>query len=191
MPTHVDSKHVHPNRKTKLLKTHSQKVVWNIHPNIKVKLRKRFYPLGVTRLTVGADYDFTTRETSLKWSWKDRIIGARLHVTGDEVALTKTFDVDVQTRLDLRAALDLHSKRTLLSLRVRPFGRVVADTTTSDSGLKIRHDLALDSRLAVQFAARLHLPEARFTASNQSPVSLGDGNFVVDLDEMNFRVLLQ
>lgn len=163
--------------------------MWNVHPHVKLKLRKRFYPLGVTRLTIGADYDLKNHETSLRWSWKDRIIGARLHVTGEELAVTKSFDIDIQTRLDFRASLDFRTRRTLLSMRVCPFGKVVADT--AHPGLTIRQEVPLDSRLAVQFAARIRLPEARFAAGSAAVVSLGEGDFIVDLDELNFRFLLQ
>lgn len=162
---------------------------WNVQPHIIVKLRKQFLILGLTKLTVGADYDFRTRQTMVKWSWMDRTFGARLHINSREFALTKSFNVDKQTRLDVRAALDLHRLRTLLSVRVRPFGRVVADP--NDPGLCVRQRVPLDEKLSVEYAARVRLPEARFVADSRFPLSFGDGNFVIDVDELNFRVFLK
>lgn len=135
------------------------------------------------------DYDFQTRGTMLKWSWKDRVFGAELHFNKREIGLTKSFEVDKQTRLDVHAALDLHMRRTLLSFRVIPFGRLIADV--NKPGFAVRQNVQLDKRLAVRFAARLHLPEARFAAGNDSLLSLGQGDFIIDVDELDFCVFLE
>lgn len=111
-------------------------------------------------------------------------------MTSDELSITKSFDLDKQTKLDVRAALDFHSRRTLLSVRFVPFGRVVS-ASTSDGALAIRQTVSLDKRLSAQFCGRLHLPVARFSTGSTGPVSLGDGDFVVDVDEVNVRFLLQ
>lgn len=167
-----------------------QKVKWNIHRNVKLQLRKSFYPLAITELTLGADLDVVSRRASLNWSWRDRIIGGHLHFTSDELSISRSFDVDSQTRVDVRAAFDFHTRRTLFSLRVKPFGRVTA-TAGNKPGLAVRQAIPLDPKLDVEVAARFHLPDAQFAAGNSAAVSLGDGDFVVDIDELNFRFKLQ
>ena len=154
-----------------------------------VKLRKRFYPLGVTRLTLGMDYDLSTRDVSFKWSWKDRIIGGRLHVDRDQISLVKRFELDAHTHLDVRAAYDLHLRRTLFSVAVRPFQGVVADST--QGGFAIRKKLQVDKRAILDVRARIELPEARFSNNSTAPLSLGEGDLVVTLEQLNLKFLLQ
>lgn len=165
-------------------------MVWNVHPTVTFKLRKLFYPLGLTKLLLGVDYNIHKRETALKWSWKDRLIGGHLSLNGDELSITKSFNMDKQTKLDVRAAIDFHTRRTLLSVRVVPFGRVMAGAGP-DGSIAIRQTVPIERRLAIEVCGRVRLPEARFTAGSHASISLGEGNFVVDVDELNPRFLLQ
>lgn len=89
----------------------------------------------------------------------------------DVVELTNVFDGDGQTILDFRATINLRNKRTFLLLTVRPFGHFVAETTTSNrvENPALRTYVSLCGLLCV--CACLSL----FTASGQSPISLGDG----------------
>lgn len=139
---------------------------------------------------MGVDLDLSARRTALRWSWQDRLIGGQLNITGDEFSISKSFGIDTQTKLDARAALNLHTRRVLFSLRVRPFGRVIA-TSGDDSGLTIKQTIPIDPRLAVEYAGRVHLPEARFCAGQSSALSLGDGNFQFHLDQLNLRFLIE
>lgn len=130
-----------------------------------------------------------TRQITFNWSWKDRIIGGRLEFQGDEISLTKRFDIDKQTKLHVRAAFDIHTRRTLFSVLVRPFG--VTGTDTSPMGLAIKQDISVDKHLAVEVAARVTMPEARFSTHTRSAISLGEGDFIVDIDQLNLRFMLQ
>lgn len=131
-----------------------------------------------------------SRHLSFKWSWYDRIIGGRLEFDADQIALTKRFDVDKNTKLDVRAAFDIHTRRTLFSLSVKPFWGIVANDRPP-SGLTIKKKIPMDRHLALEVAGRLSIPEARFSNETTSAVSLGDGDFVFDLEQLNFRFMLQ
>lgn len=127
---------------------------------------------------------------AFKWSWKDRIIGGQLEFFANQVSLTKRFDIDKRTKLDVRAAFDIQTRRTLFSLNVKPFGAIVAHDRPP-SGLSIRQKIPVDRHLAIEFQGRLNLPEARFSNETATAVSLGEGNFTFDLDELNLRFMLQ
>lgn len=157
---------------------------------MKLKLRKRFYPLSLTCLTLGADWDLKTRDVAFKWSWKDRIIGSRLEFFANQVSLTKRFDIDKRTKLDVRAAFDIQARRTLFSVNIRPFGPFVAHDRPP-SGLSIKQKIPVDRHLAVEFMGRLNLPEARFSTDTTNVVSLGEGDLTFDLEQVNLRFLLQ
>lgn len=160
-------------------------------PRILLKLRKEFHPLKVTRLSIGMDVDLKTRNIGYKWSWTDRLIGAHLTVDRHEAALTKRFSIaEMNAHFDVRAALDLASRKTLFSLNVRPFPGVVAAGPNLD-GIAVRKRIPLEKRCDVEVFARLKMPEARFSSSNRAPVSLGEGDFVVHVDQLNFRFVLQ
>lgn len=166
------------------------KVIWHLNPSVLLKLRKRFYPLGLTCLTLGADYDMREHNFSFKWSWKDRIIGGRLEFYDDQISLTKRFEIDKRTHLDLRTAFDIRTRRTLFSLKIKPFHGIVAHDRPPQ-GLSIKQEIPLDKRLSLQVAGRLSVPEARFGNETTSAVSLGDGDFVFDLEQLNFRFLVE
>eukprot|EP00178_Gracilaria_changii_P000753 TRINITY_DN1099_c0_g1_i3.p1 TRINITY_DN1099_c0_g1~~TRINITY_DN1099_c0_g1_i3.p1 ORF type:complete len:230 (+),score=23.97 TRINITY_DN1099_c0_g1_i3:831-1520(+) len=166
------------------------KVIWNVDPAIKLKLRKYFYPLGVTRLSLGADLDLRYKKLSFKWSWRDRIIGGRLEFHEDKISLTKTFNIDTRTKLDLKAAFDIHSRKTLFSLNVRPFLGILP-YDRPPAGLSVRQKIPVDKRLQIEFQGRLSVPEAKISNDSVSAFSLGEGNFVFDLEELNFRFLVQ
>lgn len=138
---------------------------------------------------LGADYALDNRTVTFKWSWRDRFIGARLHFEGDEVSLSRRFTFDERTTIDARVGYDIRQRRTLFSFVVRPLGGIVA--TDAHAGLALRHKISLDKRLGLEAAARVRLPEARFSAGSHAAVSLGDGDFEVDLTELNFRVHLE
>jgi hypothetical protein len=165
------------------------RVVWHTDPQIKLKLRKRFYPLKVTRLTLGADVDLQTRDVALKWSWKDRFIGGRLRFEGSQISLSKRFDIDSRTHMYVRAAYDVHARRSLFSLDVKPFRGVFANSSGDGPGFAFKQKIPVDRHVAVEVLARVQLPEARFSSNNS--VSLGEGDFIVDLEQLNFRFLLQ
>jgi hypothetical protein len=155
---------------------------------MRLKLRKRFYPLGLTRLTLGADLDLQTRDVSLKWSWKDRFIGGRLRFEGSQISLSKRFNIDSRTHMYVRAAYDIHARRTLFSLDVKPFVGFSANRD-KPPGFALKQKLPVDKRVAVEVLARVQLPEARFSTSNS--ISLGEGDFIIDLEELNLCFLLQ
>lgn len=167
---------------------HLKKIVWHTNPDIILKFRKRFFPLGLTKLTLGIDFDIRSKDVAFKWSWKDRLIGGRLQLDRDEISITKRFDVDGKTHLDLRAAYDLHLRRTLFSIRVKPFPGVSSEHS---GGLRIKQKVPVDKHIAVEVHARVQLPEAKFSTQSTSAFSLGEGDFIVDLDQLNFRFMLQ
>ncbi len=160
-------------------------------PGLTLKLRKRVYPLGITRLTAGMDVDCRTGAVAFKWSWTDRLFGARLSLERNVVALTKRLPVpDMRATVDVRAALDVHTRRTLLSVAVRPMlGGVVG--MASENGVQLRQRFPIDKRVDVELFGRVQLPEARFAAGNDNSFSLGEGNFVAHLDHVNLRLMLQ
>lgn len=90
----------------------------------------------------------------------------------------------------MRAAYDLHMKRTLFSLNVRPFRGVIANEGPHP-GLTIKQKIPLDRHVAVQFEGRLSVPEARFSNETTTAVSLGEGDFVFDLNRLDFKFMLQ
>jgi hypothetical protein len=165
------------------------RVVWVTEPTMKLKLRKRIHPLGVTRLTLGADMDLHTREIALKWSWKDRFFGGRLRFEGSQLSLSKRFDVDSRTHMYVRAAYDVHARKTLFSLDVKPFAGLYSSGNGHRPGLAIKQKVPLDKHVSAEVHARVQLPEARF--SSNSAVSLGEGDVVVHLDELNLCFMLQ
>lgn len=167
-----------------------KRFVWHANPDIKLKLRKRFYPLGLTRLTLGADLDVKTHDVAFKWSWKDRIIGGRLEFFANQISLTKRFDIDNRSKVDVRAAFDIQTRRALFSLNIKPFGGIVAHNRPP-SGLTIKQKIPVDRHMAVEVHGRLSVPEARFSNDTNTAVSLGEGDFVVDVDQLNFRFMLQ
>ena len=128
---------------------------------------------------------------AFKWSWTDRLFGARLSIERNVVALTKRLQVpDMRALVDVRAALDLHTRRTLMSVAVRPMlGGVVG--MSNENGVQVRQRIPIDKRVEVELFGRVQLPEARFGAGNASSFSLGDGNFVVHMDHVNLRLMLQ
>lgn len=166
------------------------KIVWHTDPVVKLKLRKRFYPLALTRLTLGADLDVRTRQVSFKWSWKDRIIGGRLEFHGNQIALTKRFNIDDRTKLDLRAAFDVEARRTLFTLNIKPFLGIVANDGPPN-GFSFKQKIPLDQHVSLETKGRITVPEARFSNETTSAVSLGEGDFIVDVDELNIRLMLQ
>lgn len=153
-----------------------------------LKLRKRVYPLGITRLTLGADLNLQSKALALKWSWKDRFIGARLQFEGSQVSLSKRFDIESRAHLYIRGAYDVHARKALFSFDVKPFRGLYASGGRS-SGLTIKQKLPVDKHVSVEFLGRIHLPDAQF--STQNTLSLGSGDFVVDIEELNFRFMLQ
>lgn len=163
------------------------RVVWGFEPKVVLKLRKRFHPLGITRLTVGADMDLQSKDIALKWSWKDRVLGGRLRFEGSQLSLSKRLNIDSNTHMYLRCAYDVHARRTLFSVDVRPFKGLY--TNDGKPGFAFKQKLPLDKNVAVEVAARVQLPEARF--STQNTVSLGEGDFIVDVEQVNFRFMLQ
>ena len=142
----------------------------------------------MTRLSVGANINPQTRRVMFTWSWRDRIIGGRIEFEDRKISLTKLIDVDKRTKLDLRVAFDLDTRRTLFSVVVLPFQGITANQRPS--GLSMKQRLNLDKRLSVDVQARLTLPEARFSTDTSSAVSLGEGDFVLDLERLDFRFLL-
>ena len=109
---------------------------------------------------------------------------------GDQIALTKRFDIDKGTKLDVRAAFDLHTRKTLFSMCVRPFQGFFAHDRPPQ-GLRIRQTVPLDKRLAVEVQGNLSVPEAVISTGTTSAVSLGEGNFEFDLEQFNLRFTLQ
>lgn len=160
-------------------------------PGLTLKLRKRLYPLGITRLTAGVDLDCRSGTMAFKWSWTDRFLGARLSIERNVVALTKRLPVpDMRASVEVRAALDLHTRRTLLSLTVLPMlGGVVG--MSSENGVQLRQRIPIDKRVDVELFGRVRLPEARFATGTDTNISLGEGNFVVHMDHINLRLMLQ
>lgn len=157
-------------------------------PKVVVKLRKRLHPLGITKLTTGLDVDVRTGEVSFKWSWTDRFLGGRLSLERHTLALSKSLPVpDMRAALDIRAAFDIRERRTLFSVAVRPLTTVVG---AAGNGVALRQRLPLDKRLDLEVFARVMLPEARFS-SDRGSVSLGDGDFVLHLDQLNFRLFVE
>lgn len=63
-------------------------------------------------------------------------------------------------------------------------------TAGDESGLMVRQALPVDPRLTVEYAARVHLPEARFFAGNSSRLSLSNDNFEVHLKELCLRFMV-
>lgn len=165
-------------------------MVWKANPDVKLKLRKCFYPLNLTILTLGADVNVRTRDVSFRWSWRDRLIGGRLEFFGNQVAITKRFDIDKRSKLDVRAAFDLHTRRTLFSLHVKPFGPIVPHDRPP-SGLTIKQRIPVDKRLAVEVMGKLNLPEARFSTESSNAVSLGEGELSFELQQVNLRFMVQ
>lgn len=165
------------------------RVVWVADPAMKLKLRKRVHPLGVTRLTVGADMDLHTREVALKWSWRDRFFGGRLRFEGSQLSLSKRFDVDSRTHMFVRVAYDVHKRKALFSLDVKPFAGLYSSGNGARPGFALKQNVPLDERVSAEVHARVQLPEARF--SSNSTVSLGEGDVVVHLDELNLKFMLK
>lgn len=165
-------------------------MVWHLKPDVKIKLRKCFYPLNLTVLTLGADLDARTRDVSFRWSWRDRFLGGRLEFFGNQVSLTKRFDIDTRTKLDVRAAFDIRTRRTLFSVNVKPFGPIVPHDRPPN-GLTLKQRIPIDKRLALELMGKLNLPEARFSTDTANAVSLGEGELSFDLQQVNLRFLLQ
>lgn len=164
------------------------RVVWVGDPAMSLKLRKRVYPLGITQLTLGADLDLHTRAIALKWSWKDRFFGGRLRFEGNQLSLSKRFAVDSRAHIYVKAAYDVHRRKTLFALDVRPFAGFSSRSEDGRPGFAVRKALSLDRSVQAEVCARVQLPEARFSSS--SAVSLGEGDVIVTLDEVNLRFML-
>lgn len=166
------------------------RVVWGgTVPGVTLKLRKRVYPLGITRLTAGVDVDVRTGGVAFKWAWTDRLLGARLSLDRHAVALTKRVPVpEVKADVEVKAALNLTSRKTLLSFAVRPQQGVVG---MNSNGIALRQRLPIDKRVDVEMFGRVQLPNATIGTDQNNVLSLGEGDFVVHLDHVNLRLLLQ
>ena len=87
-------------------RVHTPGITWNLKPQrTHLKLRKIFYPLGITKLAVGADFDPLEVSWRVHTSWRDQIIGGDLQLQGTEISLTKDFVVDDRTTLWLKGAV--------------------------------------------------------------------------------------
>lgn len=167
------------------------RLVWGgTTPTVILKLRKRLYPLAITRLTAGMDVNVSTGAVAFKWAWTDRILGGRLSVEKGTLALTKRIQVpDLRASVDIRAAFDCYTRRTLFSLAVLPLPGVVGAAV--GNGVALRQRVPIEKRVDVEMFARVMLPEARFSSNQHGSFSLGDGDFVLHLDQLNLRIMLQ
>ena len=87
-------------------RVHTPGITWNLKPQrTHLKLRKIFYPLGITKLAIGADFDPVEVSWRVHTSWRDQIIGGDLQLQGTEISLTKDFVVDDRTTLWLKGAV--------------------------------------------------------------------------------------
>lgn len=163
------------------------RIVFNAEPAMKVKLRKRVHPLGVTRLTLGADLDLHTREVVLTWDWRERLFGGRVRFEGSQVSVSKRFNLDGRSKLWVKAAFDVSARKTLFSMDVRPFEGISA--AGGKPGFGVRQRVPLDKHVAAEVVARVELPEARFASDRR--ISLGEGDVIVHVDEFNLRLHLE
>lgn len=161
--------------------------VINAEPAMKVKLRKRVHPLGVTRLTLGADLDLHTREVVLTWDWRERLFGGRVRFEGNQISVSKRFNLDGRSKLWVRAAFDVKARKTLFSMDVRPFAGI--SSAGGKPGFGVRQRVPLDKHVSAEVVARVELPEARFASDRR--VSLGEGDVTIHVDEVNLRLQLE
>jgi len=170
------------------------RIIWGRRtPSLTLKLRKRLYPLGITRLTTGVDVNCSNGALSFKWAWTDRLFGAKLSLERHQIALTKRLEVrELAAKFDVRAAFDMHTRKTLLSLALRPMSGSIVGMSAANNSVAIRQNIPLDKRVDVEVFGRVQMPEARFsTDAETGRFSLGEGNFVCHLDHINLRLFLQ
>lgn len=170
------------------------RIIWGRRtPSLTLKLRKRLYPLGITRLTTGVDVNCSNGALSFKWAWTDRLFGAKLSLERHQIALTKRLEVrELAAKFDVRAAFDMQTRKTLLSLALRPMSGSVVGMSAVNNSVAIRQNIPLDKRVDVEVFGRVQMPEARFSSDpDTGRFSLGEGNFVCHLDHVNLRLFLQ
>ncbi|EKX39286.1 hypothetical protein GUITHDRAFT_143685 [Guillardia theta CCMP2712] len=161
-------------------------ITWNLKPKRTIlKIRKRLYPLGITRLTLGADFDpmLGSWRRSVKTSWRDLVIGGNINIQGSEIAITKDFNVDERTSLWLKAGFDWQTKKSMIGFKIRPNPGLSA-RMYSESGpmLQMRKRVPLHENFHVEFDS---LPDAAYTSTSGGKLSLGLGDFKVDMRELN------
>mmetsp|Transcript_26221 Transcript_26221/g.62354 ORF Transcript_26221/g.62354 Transcript_26221/m.62354 type:complete len:237 (+) Transcript_26221:36-746(+) len=158
---------------------------WDLNPQRTVlKLRKRFSPLGLTKLCVGADFDPRDRSWKLQTSWVDRIIGGDINLQGTEVSVTKDFALDTRSSLWLRTAYDWKTKKSLIGFKLKPIQGLSQGPGDTPS-LYFRKPFSINDNLKIEIGAALGLPEAAYTMGSDGKMSLGVGDFFVDLSDLN------
>ena len=91
-------------------------ITWNLKPErTHLKFRKIFYPLGITKLSIGADFNPLEASWRVHTSWRDQIVGGDLQLQGTEISLTKDFAIDESSSLWLRGAFDWRTQRVCCS----------------------------------------------------------------------------
>ena len=166
------------------------KIQWRLHPKVLLKLRKVYYPLAVTRLTFGVDYDLQSQSFDFKWSWKDRYLGARLSYEHNQIGLSRRFVIEKRTTFDTKLLFDPRSRKVLFKLDVLPFQGIFQQP----KGFAVRQNVPLDKegKTSMDIHARIQLPSTNIGtgATSALPFSFGEGEFVVDIEQLNFRLLL-
>lgn len=164
-------------------------------PTTTLKLRKTFYPLKKTVLTLGADYNTNIGVWQFRSSWEDSIIGGRISVAGRELMLTKSWLVklldseDVATRLKFRAAVNTadwtaYAKFGFRTERIAPLN--------IKEGFSLKKKLHLDGsrgHAKLEVVARVALPEPEIRFSTDGDTSrgmvAGMGDVQIAFDELN------
>ncbi|EME29217.1 hypothetical protein Gasu2_55440 [Galdieria sulphuraria] len=167
----------------------SPKLVWKCNPSTKLKLRKHFYPLALTKLTLGADLDLQHGFWTFHTAWKDRIIGGRLAVKDNQVSLVKEFLVDQKNTFNIHISYDWKIGQTLFGFRFSPYRGI--QTNTHPPGMALRRKIPLDYRTKLDVFAWLQFPEATCEATSTGAVSFGTGDFILDIQQLNLYLELK
>eukprot|EP00871_Galdieria_phlegrea_P003211 jgi/Galph1/3891/GphlegSOOS_G2566.1 len=158
-------------------------LVWKFDPSVKLKLRRHFYPLALTKLTLGADLDLQQGYWTFHTAWKDRIIGGSLGLKNDEVFLVKEFIVDQKNTLNFQVSYNWKSNTSLFSFRFRPYRGI--QTNTQPPGVGVRRKIPLDSRTKIEVFTWFQFPEATIEAVSGQRIAFGTGDFIVHVRELN------
>ena len=123
-----------------------------------------YVSIGYHSLDGGNWCRFRSARVAFKCSWTDPLFGAQLSIERKVVALTKVLQVPYMRALvDVRAALHLHTRRTLMSVAVRPMLECGWDVKRKRCS---RQRIPIAKRVQVELFGRFQLSEARFGTGN-------------------------
>ncbi|GMI43567.1 hypothetical protein TeGR_g6596 [Tetraparma gracilis] len=170
-------------------------VRFRLSPLTTLKLRKTYRPLGTT-LALGADYTTQLGVWQFRSDWEDPLLGGRLTIKGSELAVAKTWLLqlgvaeDLVTRLRLRAAVDLSSGAASARFGFRT-ERGSKPLSLVD-GFELRRLFALDGRdghAKVEARMTFKFPEPDFELSTERTLArkhlVGMGDVSVGVEEIN------